>query len=107
MSEVVTQKSLIICSPYEEPDAHWVYGDETKRRQEGRRPAGYLRWDAQGDSALVPLDAVNRIRGARRGVAERGGTGRRRWPMESHRRRGGGLAAERRAYALTAAASSI
>ncbi len=76
MSEVVTQKSLIICSPYEEPDAHWVYGDETKRRQEGRRPAGYLRWDAQGDSALVPLDMVNRIRGARRGVAERGLSGR-------------------------------
>lgn len=62
MSEEVTQKSLIICSPYEEPDAHWVYGDETKRRQQGRRPAGYLRWDAQGDSALVRLDAVNRIR---------------------------------------------
>ena len=61
MSEEVTQKSLIICSPYEEPDAHWVYGDETKRRQEGRRPAGYLRWDAQG-GALVRLDAVNRIR---------------------------------------------
>ena len=54
---------LIICSPYAEPDAHWVFGEErSKRREEGRRPAGYLRWDAEGSSTLVPLDTANRIR---------------------------------------------
>lgn len=39
----------ILCSPYEEPTAHWVYDPETGRpsRQDGRRVAGY--WmDAYG-----------------------------------------------------------
>ena len=33
----------ILCSPYEEPDAHWVYDTETGEaiRQPGRRDAGY------------------------------------------------------------------
>ena len=33
----------ILCSPYNEPDAHWVYGTETgeANRQPGRREAGY------------------------------------------------------------------
>ena len=55
-------RGLVICSPYEEPGAYYVYADGGKERREGRRPAGYLRWDAQGESAVVTLDAVNRIR---------------------------------------------
>ena len=33
----------ILCNPYEEPDAHWVYDTETGEavKQPGRRPAGY------------------------------------------------------------------
>ena len=33
----------ILCNPYEEPDAHWVYDTETGEaiRQPGRRDAGY------------------------------------------------------------------
>ena len=33
----------ILCSPYEEPDAHWVYDTKTGEaiRQPGRRDAGY------------------------------------------------------------------
>ena len=33
----------ILCNPYEEPDAHWVYDTETgeAKQQPGRRAAGY------------------------------------------------------------------
>jgi len=33
----------ILCSPYDEPNAHWVYDTETDEahKQPGRRPAGY------------------------------------------------------------------
>ena len=33
----------ILCNPYEEPDAHWVYNTETGEaiQQPGRRDAGY------------------------------------------------------------------
>ena len=33
----------ILCNPYKEPDAHWVYDTETgeAKQQPGRRTAGY------------------------------------------------------------------
>jgi type III restriction enzyme len=33
----------ILCNPYDEPTAHWVYDTETgeAHKQPGRRPAGY------------------------------------------------------------------
>ena len=56
------KQGLIICSPYDEPAEHWDYGEEDgKRLVEGRRDAGYVRWDAQGRT-LIPLETVKRTR---------------------------------------------
>ncbi len=69
MSNISTHKTehqnsgLIICSPYEEPAQHWLFDSEgNKVLQEGRRPAGYTRWNPGGSSTFVRLDLVNRIR---------------------------------------------
>ena len=63
----------ILCSPYEEPDAHWVYDTETGEaiRQPGRRDAGYwYKTERTGSGQLQifreeewdDLPLVNRLR---------------------------------------------
>ena len=64
----------IICNPYLEPTAYWVYHPETgqPRLAPGRRPAGHWYRDestAKGEQAVmlaeesfVPLEQVNRLR---------------------------------------------
>ena len=63
----------ILCNPYEEPDAHWVYDTETGEaiRQPGRRDAGYwYKTQPVGTQQLqlfqeeerANLDLVNKLR---------------------------------------------
>jgi type III restriction enzyme len=68
-SASATIDQLIISSPYESPSEHWKYDRETRRftREQGRRPAGYVRasdasksFDDPGEFVELPL--VNKIR---------------------------------------------
>jgi type III restriction enzyme len=67
MSSTIDQ--LIINSPYGEPAEHWSYDRETRtfNRQEGRRPAGYVKASESSKSfddpgVFVPLELPNLIR---------------------------------------------
>src|ERR1035438_8216069 len=68
-------ESPILCSPYSEPTAHWVYDQQTgeARKEEGRRPASYydptyreegqqLRLSEFAEETRNELDLVNRLR---------------------------------------------
>lgn len=64
-----TIDQLIINSPYEEPAEHWKYHLETQKfsREQGRRPAGYIRATEKTKShkdpgVFVELPLVNQIR---------------------------------------------
>ena len=68
-TETSTIDQLIINSPYEEPTEHWRYHLETQKfsREEGRRPAGYIRATEKSKSykdpgVFVELPLVNQIR---------------------------------------------
>lgn len=67
---------LIICSPYREPDKHWVQDEETQEydKIEGRRPAGYT-VASSNKSAFVPLKLANDIRVRLRDWKEKGRPG--------------------------------
>ena len=61
--------SLIINSPYSEPDRHWLFveGKEDHQLKEGRRKAGYMIADPraklyQDKGKFVPLPLANQIR---------------------------------------------
>lgn len=64
-----TIDQLIINSPYEEPTEHWRYHLESQKfsREQGRRPAGYIRATEKSKSykdpgVFVELPLVNQIR---------------------------------------------
>ena len=50
----------ILCNPYEEPDAHWVYDTETGEaiKQPGRRDAGYWYKTQRTGSAQIQMRFV-------------------------------------------------
>src|SRR5688572_6586672 len=64
----------ILCSPYEEPNEHWVYDTQSgeARREQGRRPAGFWFKDRTTghttqltfleEEHFIPLELVNRLR---------------------------------------------
>jgi hypothetical protein len=50
----------ILSSPYEEPEEHWLYDEETGEpsKQTGRRPAFYFNEDPATDTASTPESCV-------------------------------------------------
>ena len=56
-------KSLILNSPWQAPDRHWVGVGKQLTLTQGRRPAGYEIFDTRNNTRRVePLELVNRVR---------------------------------------------
>lgn len=67
MTDINNIKSLIICSPYKEPDKYLHYvGNKKFKLKDGRRPASYIIVDTNADpdshGTLMKIDNVDEIR---------------------------------------------